>query len=94
MDLLSGECSCDGDPIPPLFIAGELGDVLTRALEREGCPRESLHEARLEALFARELRHRRGRELPALRLTCRVLLATAHARAEAEANNADPEPRS
>ena len=87
VDVLSGECSCNGDPIPPLGIAGELNDFLLRALERGGVPRESVSEARVDALFARSRRHSRGREVPVLRLACRSRIAAGAAVAEAEANN-------
>ncbi len=87
IDVLSCECSCNGDPIPPLVIAGELNDFLLRTLEREGVPRESVGEARVDALFARSRRHSRGREVPILRLACRSRVAAGEVVAEAEANN-------
>ena len=87
VDVLTGECSCNGDPIPPLHIAGELNDFLLRALEREGLPLAELDEARIEAVFARSRRRARGREVPILRLACRSRIATGASVAEAEANN-------
>ncbi len=87
VDLRTAECSCDGDPIPPLFIAGELRSWLERGLERTGATPDGLGEARLEALFATRHQALRGRTVPTLRLACRVRLATATDVAEAEANN-------
>ena len=87
VDVLSGECSCNGDPIPPLNIAGELNDFLLRGLERAEVPRDSVREARVEALFARSRRQSRGREVPVLRLACRSRIAANGLVAEAEANN-------
>lgn len=87
IDLLSGECSCDGDPIPPLFIAGELGECLLRGLERAGLSRAAVGEARVEVLFARRTQLLRGREVPTLRLACRSRIGAGGAVAEAEANN-------
>jgi len=87
IDVLSGECSCNGDPIPPLNIAGELTDFLLRALERDGVPRATVSEASVEALFARSRRRSRGRVVPILRLACRSRVAAGDTVAEAEANN-------
>ncbi len=93
LDLLTGEAWCDGDPIPPLFIAAELRARLERAAEEAALPPGDLRVARLDALFARRRVWRAGREAAALELACRVTLATPEGELAAEANNQSaPEP--
>jgi hypothetical protein len=82
VDLLRGEAWCDGEPIPPLFIAGELRAALAKGMAAEGRSAGALDEAVLEAEFAAR---RHGR---ALALACRVRLAGADGAFAAEANNA------
>jgi hypothetical protein len=88
IDLRTGETWCDGDPLPPLFIAGELRGRLERALEAAGLPAAALREARLDAVFAARRAWRGGREVPLLELACRATLSTDGADLSAEANNA------
>jgi hypothetical protein len=87
VDLLSGEAWCDGDPLPPLFIAGELRRELEAALARAGLPAAALRAAELDAVFAGELGPA-GAE-PRLRIACRCTLATAAGSFAAEARTGD-----
>ena len=73
IDLLSGEAWCDGDPLPALFIAGELGRALAAALERAGAPAGLVRGAELHAEFAAQAPGGGG---PALRIACRCTLRT------------------
>jgi len=82
IDLLAGEAWCDGEPLPPLFIAGELGRALAAALERAGLPAEFVRRAELHAEFAAQPAAGAG---PALRVACRCALETADGRFAAEA---------
>lgn len=85
IDLLTGECRCDGDPLPPLFIAEELRDSLARELERAGLEIAAIRSARLDALFAA----REPGEGAALELACRTRIETADGAVyEAEARRA------
>lgn len=86
VDLRRGEAWCDGEPIPPLFIAGELRGRLVRGLEVVGLAEEALAEASLEAEFA--ARPKRGRPGRALALACRVRLVGPGGVFAAEVNNA------
>jgi hypothetical protein len=80
IDVLSGEAWCDGDPLPPLFIAGELRRELDAALARAALPAGHVRRAELEAEFAAQAQG------PRLRIACRCTLATADgAAASAEA---------
>lgn len=74
IDLLSGEAWCDGEPLPALFIAGELGRTLAAALERAGAAPGSVRAAELHAEFASH--GRPGGGAPALRIACRATLQT------------------
>lgn len=87
IDLLSGEAWCDGDPLPPLFIAGELRRELAAAVERAGLAPGSLRAAELEAVFAAQ-RPAFGSAL-ALRIACRCTLVTPHGAFGAEARTGD-----
>jgi hypothetical protein len=80
IDLLAGESWCDGDPLPPLFIAGELRRELEAALARAALAPGHVRRADLEAEFAAQPAG------PSLRIACRCTLATADgAAASAEA---------
>ncbi|MCP5070001.1 MAG: hypothetical protein GY946_25815 [bacterium] len=70
IDLRSGEAWCDGDPIPALFIAGEL----SREIEKAGFNDAALEKAELEAEFQTHRRWRRGKDVPSLEIACRVRL--------------------
>jgi len=83
IDLLSGEAWCDGDPLPPLFIAAELRRELEARLERAGLAPGSVRRAELEAVFAVQ-GAATGQE-PRLRIACRCTLATETGRFAAEA---------
>lgn len=74
VDVLSGEAWCDGDPLPPLFIAAELRRELEASLERAGLAIGSVRRAELEAVFAAQ-GTASGQE-PRLRIACRCTLAT------------------
>lgn len=84
IDLQSGECWCDGDPLPALFIAGELKSALADAAERLAAP---VGRARLDAEFSRRLAWVRGEERPALDIACRVELESGGHEGAAVANN-------
>ena len=88
IDLRSGEAWCDDEPLPPLFIATELRTRLEKALERLGSAAGGLREARLDAVFHCRPFQRAGRDVPALHLACRVVLAVGGETYSAEANNA------
>lgn len=92
VDLRTAEAWCDGEPLPPLFIAGELARALGKGLEAAGADPADLREAQLDALFGTRTVWRRGREQPALVLSCRVTLHGPAGRFTAESNNAAPEP--
>jgi len=91
IDLRSGEAWCDGDPLPPLFIAGELRSALARACERAGGSTADVELATLDVLFSSRPTWRRGEERPALALSCRAVLRADGVEHAAEANNAAPE---
>jgi hypothetical protein len=76
VDLLSAEAWCDGDPLPALFIAGELQRELAAALERVGAEADLVTRAELDAEFAVE----DGR----LRIACRCAIVTPGGVATAE----------
>jgi hypothetical protein len=88
IDLLAGEAWCDGDPLPALFIAGELQRELAAALARAGLARDAVELAQLDAEFAAEPGPP-GRERR-LRLACRCTLATAAGHFAAEARSGSP----
>ena len=86
IDLLSGEAWCDGDPVPPLFIAGELGRELAKQ-----APDVVFSLAQLDAAFAPAGESALGVRRPPLALACRVTLrSAAGATHAAEANNSEP----
>jgi hypothetical protein len=89
IDLLSGESWCDGEPLPPLFIAGELARELARESGGAGYAL-----AQLDAAFAPATASALGIRRPALQISCRVTL---HAKTgethTAEANNGGDVPR-
>lgn len=87
IDLLTGETWCDADPLPPLFIAGELRRHLGKALEAAGLPEASVREARLDVVFARRTAWRGPRPVEALELACRAVVATADGERVATAGN-------
>jgi hypothetical protein len=87
IDLLTGEAWCDGEPLPPLFIAGELARELTKQTAGE---RFTL--AQLDAVFAPSVVRSAGPRRPTLDLACRVTVQRAGGEAvAAEANNGGAE---
>ena len=70
IDLHSAEAWCDGEPLPPLFIAGELQREFEKALSVWEVDPATVDEARLEAEFASS--GRRSEDPPALQITCQV----------------------
>lgn len=82
IDLATGEAWCDGDPLPPLFIAGELRRELEAALARGGLPPGAASLAQIDAEFAAERSAHGGG--PRLRIACRCTLATEAGRFVAE----------
>jgi hypothetical protein len=85
LDLLSGEAWCDGDPLPPLFIAAELGRELEAALGRAALGSDALRGAELLAEFSAE--RPAGAGEPRLRIACRCTLATEAGSFVAEGRN-------
>ena len=83
IDLISGEAWCDGEPLPPLFIAGELGRELAKEAAAAHCDL-----AQLDAVFAPSPQSALGRRRPPLDLGCRVTLRAGGELFAAEANNA------
>lgn len=69
IDLLTGEAWCDGEPLPPLFIAGELARELAKQ-----APDQGFSLAQLDALFAPSSASALGVRRPSLDLACRVTL--------------------
>jgi hypothetical protein len=88
IDLRTGEAWCEGEPIPPLFIAAELGRELARALETADLAEVELREARLDAEFSRRSAWRGGRTVPTLEITCRATVATGTGEWSAESSSA------
>ena len=84
IDLESGECWCDGDPLPALFIAGELRTALASAAASLEAP---IDRAQLDAEFSRRLAWVRGEERPALDIACRVEIECGGLEGAAAANN-------
>jgi hypothetical protein len=83
IDLITGEAWCDGEPLPPLFIAGELARELAK--QKAGA---SFALAQLDAVFAPNAGSALGVRRPPLDLTCRVTLRTKTGETlAAEANN-------
>jgi len=83
IDLITGEAWCDGEPLPPLFIAGEL----VRELAKQ-CARAPLTLAQLDAVFAPAAASALGVRRPPLDISCRVTLRDASGETfAAEANN-------
>ena len=71
VDIKSAESWCDGEPLPPLFIAGELQRELEKALSVWKLEVAGVSEARLEAEFAsRGVPDGRAR---ALQITCETI---------------------
>jgi len=83
VDLQSGEAWCDGEPLPPLFIAGELARQLAK--ENVGA---RFQLAQLDAAFAPAAASALGVRRPPLDISCRVTLRSAGGEHfTAEANN-------
>ena len=85
IDLRRGEAWCDGEPLPPLFIASELRAELERALPPGG--RNRLSEATLDAEFHRGTRWHGLVEEPYLERACRVSLRVDGRAVVAQASN-------
>ncbi len=83
IDLSTGDAWVDGEPLPPLFIGGELAREL--AMQAPGVAFEL---AQLDAVFAPTARSALGVRRAPLDLTCRVTLRAGGALHTAEANNA------
>jgi hypothetical protein len=82
IDLLTGEAWCDDEPLPPLFIAGDLArEVAKRAV------RVQLDLAQLDAAFAPSAMRPAHARRPPLAISCRVTLRAAGETFAAEANN-------
>src|SRR5512144_1637336 len=82
IDVLTGEAWCDGDPLPPLFIAAELRRELEASLARAGVAPAAVRRAELEAVF--EAQGGASQE-PRLRIACRCVLELGAGRFAAEA---------
>jgi len=87
LDLRSAEAWCDDEPIPPLFIAGELCTALEKGMTATGQAPGALDDARLDALFSRQPARRRGRDVARLSISCRVTLCAAGCSHAAERHN-------
>lgn len=68
IDIRNAEAWCDGEPLPPLFIAGELQRELEKALAVWEFSEAQLSDARLSAEFAVLTERAEGQ--PALQITC------------------------
>jgi hypothetical protein len=83
IDLVSGEAWFDGEPLPPLVIAGELARELAKQTAGAG-----VSLAQLDAVFAPNAGSALGVRRPPLDLACRVTLrAETGETFAAEANN-------
>jgi hypothetical protein len=83
IDLLTGEAWCDGEPLPPLFMAGELARELAKQAAGE-----RLALAQLDAVFAPRVIRSLGPRRPPLDLACRATLQREGGEpVAAEANN-------
>jgi hypothetical protein len=80
IDLASGEAWCDGEPLPPLFIAAELARMLAKSAS-------GLELAQLDCAFAPSAASALGVRRPPLDLACRVTLRADGLVHSAEANN-------
>lgn len=88
VDLRSGEAWCDGEPLPPLFIAAELARQLAKA-----DPHAAIALAQLDAAFAPAAPSALGVRRPSLDISCRVTLRAATGETfTAEANNGGSAP--
>jgi hypothetical protein len=88
IDLLSAEAWCDGEPLPPLFIAGELARELAKQ-----APSTRFALAQLDAAFAQSAASALGARRPPLDIACRVTLhAASGEKLAAEANNSGDVP--
>ena len=93
LDLRNAEAWCDGDPLPPLFIAGELRSEVEKCAA--GSPDgDALELATLDAEFQTRSQWRPEGEIPVLEIACRVRLRVAGRDVEAEAGNQGSEPAS
>jgi len=91
IDLRSAEAWCDGDPIPSLFIAGELRSQLEKGLEDAGLGALELEDAQLDAEFATREARARGRDRTLLEIACRVRLVADGQEFAAERSTGQPE---
>ncbi len=84
IDLLTAEAWCEGEPLPPLFIAGELRSELEKVSNEIGAP---LQTATLDAEFhTRQEWHPDG-DVPTLDIACRVSLRVGDEEFTSETNN-------
>lgn len=90
IDLLSGEAWWDGDPLPPLFIAGVLRALLLDLLEKRGQELVAEDSARLEVEFATSRRRSMGPAGAHLDLACRAVLSIRGVHGEAQARSGEP----
>lgn len=86
IDLRSGESWCDGDPLPPMFIAGELRSELEK-LAQTAERGTALEAATLDAEFHTRRQWRADGDVSTLDIACRVRLEFAGQAIEAEASN-------
>ncbi|MBM4384399.1 MAG: hypothetical protein FJ091_13665 [Deltaproteobacteria bacterium] len=82
IDLLTGETWCDDEPLPPLFIAGELAREVAK---RTANARPEL--AQLDAAFAPSESRGGSPRRPLLAISCRVTLRARGEVFSAGANN-------
>ena len=87
IDLSTGEAWCDGEPLPPLFIAGELMRELAKL-----APGVGLASAQLDAAFAPASTSALGVRRPPLEIACRATLRSEAGQTfTAETNNSGAE---
>ena len=84
IDLLTAEAWCDGEPLPQLFIAGELRGEVEKVSGEIGTP---LQTATLDAEFQTRQQWHPDGDVPTLDIACRIELQSDAQRATSEANN-------
>jgi len=84
IDLLTAEAWCDGEPLPPLFIAGELQSEVEKMAAEVGT---GPSEVALDAEFHTRKQWRADGDVPTLDLACRIRLRVDDQDITAETNN-------
>ena len=84
IDLLTSEAWCDDEPLPQLFIAGELRSEVEKIAAELGFPFEV---ATLDAEFQTRQQWRADGDVPTLDIACRIRLRAGGQEVTTETNN-------